>query len=61
MKSSKMVLEELEKIDDECDESDIFFVRIADSAEADEYGIDDLPGLVYFENGIPAIYEGYQL
>lgn len=26
--------------------------------EAKEYGIDHLPTLVYFENKIPALYEG---
>jgi len=33
-------------------------VRLDDANEAKEYGIDHLPTLVYFENKIPAIYEG---
>lgn len=33
-------------------------VRLDDENEAKEYGIDHLPTLVYFENKIPAIYEG---
>ncbi len=55
---SETVMAELEKIDDECDSKDISFVKIDDLAEAKEYGIDDVPALVYFENGIPALYEG---
>ena len=52
------VLSELENIDDDCDQKGISFVRIDNSAEAREYGIDDLPGLVYFENGVPSLYDG---
>lgn len=33
-------------------------IRMDNDAEAKEYGIDHLPTLVYFENKIPAIYEG---
>lgn len=29
-----------------------------DDKEAKEFGIDDLPALVYFENKLPAIYDG---
>ena len=49
---------ELERIDDECDQKGISFVRIDNSAEAKEYGVDDLPALVYFEKGVPALYDG---
>lgn len=52
------VLKELENIDDECDIHDITFVKISNLAEAKEYGLDDLPALVYFENRIPSVYEG---
>ena len=57
-KKSMSVLAELEKIDDECDQKGIVFVRIDDLEEAKEYGIDSVPYLVYFEDGIPSIYEG---
>nr|CAG4638530.1 EOG090X0856 [Cyclestheria hislopi] len=57
-KESKVVLEELEKIDDECDQHGIAFVKIDNPEEAQEYGIDDIPSLVYFENGIPSLYDG---
>jgi hypothetical protein len=51
-------LVELENIDDECDGKGIQFVKIDDSETAREYGIDDFPALVYFENQIPSIYDG---
>lgn len=57
-KKSQKVLSELENIDDEADQNDIAFVKISDGAEAKEYGIDTLPTLVFFEKGIPHIYEG---
>ncbi|XP_050520810.1 uncharacterized protein LOC126894105 isoform X3 [Daktulosphaira vitifoliae] len=52
------VLNELENIDDKLEKEGIVIVRLDDDAEAKEYGIDHLPTLVYFENKIPAIYEG---
>lgn len=48
----------MENIDDELDKEGIVIVRLDDENEAKEYGIDHLPTLVYFENKIPAIYEG---
>ncbi|XP_067132038.1 uncharacterized protein [Centruroides vittatus] len=51
-------LKELENIDDDADENKIPFVKIDDRKVADEYGIEDLPMLVYFENQIPYFYEG---
>ena len=55
---SSRILAELEHIDDECDQKGIIFVRIDDSLEAQEYGIEDPPALVYFEKGVPSLYEG---
>lgn len=52
------MLEELENIDDECDALGITFVKIDNADEAKEYGIDDVPTLLYFEKGIPTVYEG---
>lgn len=49
---------ELENIDDECDANGIAFVKIDNDEEAKEYGIDNIPTLVYFEKKIPHIYEG---
>lgn len=36
----------------------IVFVKIDDKDEAKEYGIEKIPSLVYFEGGIPTLYEG---
>ncbi|XP_059471929.1 uncharacterized protein LOC132194579 isoform X6 [Neocloeon triangulifer] len=55
---SETVLNELEKIDDECDRYGIKFVKIDDDNAAKEFGIDDIPALVYFENEVPNLYDG---
>lgn len=52
------MLNELENIDDELEKEGIVIVRIDNAAEAKEYGLDHLPALIYFEDKIPAIYEG---
>lgn len=57
-KKSQKVLSELENIDDDCDQHNIAFVKIDDEDEAKEYGIDEVPTLVFFERKIPHIYEG---
>lgn len=57
-KKSGKVLAELENIDDECDQLGIAFVKIDNVEEAKEYGIEKLPKLLYFEKGIPTVYEG---
>lgn len=57
-RKSMRVLNELENIDDECDHLGVTFVKIDNSDEAKEYGIEKLPALVYFEKGIPLMYNG---
>ncbi|KOC69939.1 Putative protein disulfide-isomerase C1F5.02 [Habropoda laboriosa] len=57
-KKSQKILAELENIDDDCDQHNIAFVKISDLDEAKEYGIDNLPTLVFFEKKIPHVYEG---
>ncbi|CAG9857811.1 unnamed protein product [Phyllotreta striolata] len=57
-RKSQKVLNELENIDDECDQLGIVFVKIDNDDEAKEYGIEKIPSLVYFENSIPTLYEG---
>lgn len=52
------VLGELEKIDDDCDKHGIQFVKIEDPDAAKEFGIDQIPALVYFEKEIPNLYDG---
>ena len=56
---SELILAELEHIDDECDQKNIAFVKIDNLAEAKEYGIEQVPALVYFERGVPSVYEGW--
>ncbi|KAI5646564.1 thioredoxin-like domain-containing protein [Phthorimaea operculella] len=57
-RKSQKVLNELENIDDECDQLGIAFVKIDNDEEAKEYGIEKVPTLLYFEKGIPTYYEG---
>ncbi|KAG1669120.1 putative protein disulfide-isomerase C1F5.02 [Nymphon striatum] len=57
-KKNEKILDELENIDDDTDKHGIKFVKIDDHDVAKEYGIDDLPTLIYFENKIPNMYEG---
>ncbi|KAL0110128.1 hypothetical protein PUN28_013635 [Cardiocondyla obscurior] len=52
------ILEELENIDDDCDRHGITFVKTQDFKVAEDYGVTDLPVLVYFENQIPNVFEG---
>jgi hypothetical protein len=33
-------------------------VKISDPGAGDEYGIEDIPALVYFEDGVPEIFTG---
>ena len=33
-------------------------MKISDDGAGEEYGIEELPSLVYFENGVPEIFEG---
>lgn len=52
------ILEELENIDDDCDRHEIKFVKTQDYSIAESFGVTDFPVLVYFESGIPNVYEG---
>ena len=36
---------------------EIDFVKVSDAAEARDYGIDNLPSVLYFENKIPSLYD----
>lgn len=54
----EQILEELEKIDDECDVYGIHLVRIQDPQLAKRYSIKTFPALVYFRNGNPLLFEG---
>ena len=36
----------------------IMLVKIDDATTATEYGVEDTPALVYFENEVPHLYDG---
>ena len=55
---SDEVIALLETIDDDLDEHGIVFVKISDDLCEKEWGIDETPAVVYFENGIPYLYDG---
>lgn len=55
---SMTILEELEKIDDDCDKHGIQFVKIDDKKAAAEYNIPSVPAIVYFEKQEPHTYDG---
>lgn len=52
------VLEELETIDDDADKHGIQFVKSKDSKLASEIGIFSFPALVYYETGVPIMFDG---
>lgn len=52
------ILEELETIDDDTDKHGIQFVKSKDSKLASEIGIFSFPALVYYETGVPIMYDG---
>lgn len=51
----------MEKIDDDLDKHGIQFVKINDKNTAREFGIDQVPAIVYFEHQIPSVYDGMNL
>jgi len=52
------IINQLEKIDDECDDFGIQLVKLKDPQFAKRYGIRTFPALVYFRNGNPITFEG---
>lgn len=58
-KKTQRVLNELENIDDKCDQLEIVFVKTRTGEEAEEYVIEKIWSLVLFQNKIPPIlYKG---
>lgn len=55
---SHTILKELERIDEKLDKQDLAMVKISVEGAIDNYGIEDFPCLVYFENGVPELYQG---
>lgn len=52
------ILAELENIDDDTDRYGITFVKSNDVKLAHEIGIFAFPSLVYYETGVPIMYDG---
>ena len=52
------IIEGLETIDDELEVKDFSKVKICDEGVELNYGLIGLPKIVYFQNGIPIIFEG---
>lgn len=52
------ILDELENIDDELDETGIIFVTTEDINFAKKTGIKNFPALVFFRNKEPLTYKG---
>lgn len=51
-------MNELENIDDECEEKDISFVKTSDEGIDDEYDIDNMPALAFYRHKIRTMYTG---
>lgn len=57
-KKAQKILQELENIDDECEEKDIDFVKTSDVGIRKEYDLPNLPALVFYRNRFRNIYNG---
>ncbi|KAG5893625.1 hypothetical protein JTB14_006291 [Gonioctena quinquepunctata] len=57
-KRSQKILQELENIDDECEDKDIDFVKISDEGIQKEYDLPSLPAVVFYRNRFREIYTG---
>lgn len=55
---STIIHKKLETIDDETDNLDITFVKMADPRYARKWGVTKLPAIVYFRRRFPSIYRG---
>ena len=52
------VLERLETIDDDTDKQNIQFVKTNDIKLAHEIGVFSFPALIYYETGVPIMFDG---
>lgn len=57
-KKSQKILNELENIDDECEEKNIDFVKISDEDLEKEYDLAALPALAFYRNKFRTVYTG---
>lgn len=52
------ILERLETIDDDTDKHNIQFVKTNDVKLAHEIGVFSFPALIYYETGVPIMFDG---
>lgn len=57
-KKAQKILNELENIDDECEEKNIDFVKTSDEGIDKEYDLAELPALAFYRNKFRTIYKG---
>lgn len=57
-KKAQKILNELENIDDECEEKSIDFVKTSDDGIDKEYDLSELPALAFYRNKFRTIYKG---
>lgn len=57
-KKAQKILNELENIDDECEEKDIDFVKTSDEGVDKEYDLESLPALAFYRHKFRTIYTG---
>lgn len=57
-KKAQKILQELENIDDECEEKDIDFVKTSDAGVDKEYDLPQLPCLIFYRKRFRNIYTG---
>lgn len=57
-KKAQKILNELENIDDECEEKNIDFVKTSDEGVDKEYDLQTLPALAFYRHKFRTIYNG---
>lgn len=57
-KKAQKILNELENIDDECEEKNIDFVKTSDEGIDKEYDLSELPALAFYRHKFRTIYTG---
>lgn len=57
-KKAQKILQELENIDDECEEKDIDFIKTSDDGIQREYDLPSLPALAFYRHRFRDLYTG---
>ena len=52
------IMESLKVIDDTISDEEVEFVSCSEERVVESFGLTMIPGLVYFENGVPSVYPG---